>query len=233
MRLLRLRGAHGTARRPGRRPRGLVGERLLPAGNEAVREIVAAFEQKTGNQVELVHPPPDESSDKSKRRLRPGSRRTSCSAPSVPQMARWAYDDRLVDLSDAIGPVLDLFDADAIEVVNFADGKTGRTRSVRPADGPSLQPRPCLEQPAGARRLHPCRHPERVGGVLVVLVRPGAAGRAQGSGPGRHLGSRAVDVGRLRTPRSSYCSSSSPMSTTWLTRDGRSSGRRSRRSGRA
>jgi multiple sugar transport system substrate-binding protein len=40
--------------------------------------------------------------------------------------ARWAYDDRLVDLEDTIGPVLGLFDADAIEVSTLLDGKTGQ-----------------------------------------------------------------------------------------------------------
>ena len=40
--------------------------------------------------------------------------------------AQWAYEDRLVDLEDALGPVLDLFDADAIEVSTLLNGKTGR-----------------------------------------------------------------------------------------------------------
>ena len=44
--------------------------------------------------------------------------------------------------------------------------------------------------------LHPRRHPEGVGGVLVVLVRPGAAGGAQGHRPRRHLGRRPGHVGR-------------------------------------
>ena len=47
---------HGAARRRGRRPRGLVGEGRYPEEDEAVREIVAAFEQETGKQVELVLP---------------------------------------------------------------------------------------------------------------------------------------------------------------------------------
>ena len=51
---------------------------------------------------------------------------------------------------------------------------------LRAADGPRDQPRPRLEEPAGAGGLHPRRHPEGVGGVLVLLVRPGAAGRAPG-----------------------------------------------------
>ena len=48
--------------------------------------------------------------------------------------------------------------------------------------------------------LHPRRHPERVGGLLVVLVRPGAARRAAGHGPRGHLGHRTADVGQAATP---------------------------------
>ena len=42
------------------------------------------------------------------------------------RVARWAYEDRLVDLEGVLGPVLDLFDADTIEVSTLLDGKTGR-----------------------------------------------------------------------------------------------------------
>jgi multiple sugar transport system substrate-binding protein len=41
-------------------------------------------------------------------------------------VAEWAHQDRLVDLAGVLGPVLDLFDADAIEVSTLLDGKTGR-----------------------------------------------------------------------------------------------------------
>ena len=40
--------------------------------------------------------------------------------------AQWAYEDRLVDLADVLGPVLDLFDADTIDASTLLDGKTGR-----------------------------------------------------------------------------------------------------------
>ena len=40
--------------------------------------------------------------------------------------ARWAYDDQLVDLEGVLGPVLDLFDADIVEISTLLDGKTGR-----------------------------------------------------------------------------------------------------------
>jgi multiple sugar transport system substrate-binding protein len=40
-------------------------------------------------------------------------------------MPQWALDDRLVDLSDAIGPLSDLFDQDALEWAESRDTKTG------------------------------------------------------------------------------------------------------------
>ena len=56
------------------------------------------------------------------------SRPIFCSAPHDAErwVAPWAYEDRLVDLEGVLGPVLDLFDADAIEVSTLLDGKTGR-----------------------------------------------------------------------------------------------------------
>ena len=71
-------------------------------------------------------------------------------------------------------------------------------RPVRPADGPDQQLRPRLEEPVGARGLLARRHPQGVGAVLVVLVRPGPARGAPGIGPRRHLGHRPADVGRGR-----------------------------------
>ena len=89
-------------------------------------------------------------------------------------------------------------------------GKTGRRGLYALPMGADFQPRPCLEQPARARRLHPRRYSERMGGVLVFLVRPGAAGGAQGAGPRRHLGYRAAHVscGNRYGGRVSFSSSS-------------------------
>src|SRR4051794_14191598 len=39
---------------------------------------------------------------------------------------RWAYEGRLVDLSDALGPLATRFDRDAIEDATLLDGTTGR-----------------------------------------------------------------------------------------------------------
>ena len=39
---------------------------------------------------------------------------------------QWAYDGRLVDLTDAVGHFSDLFDPDALEAVTLLDATTGR-----------------------------------------------------------------------------------------------------------
>ena len=48
----------------GRRPRRLVGEGYYAEEDEALREIIAAFEQESGKQVELVLYPQEELPDK-------------------------------------------------------------------------------------------------------------------------------------------------------------------------
>jgi multiple sugar transport system substrate-binding protein len=96
-------------------------------GNEAVREIVAAFEQQTGKQVELVQLEEGEVTEQVESALQAGSPPDFLySVRMVTSAARWAYDDRLVDLEGVLGPVLDLFDTDTIEVSTLLDGKTGR-----------------------------------------------------------------------------------------------------------
>ena len=134
--------------------------------------------------------------------LAAGHRRISCSSTiSDRWLARWAYEDRLVELGGTLGPVLDLFDADALEVSTVLDGKTGRRGLYALPMGRGSNSRPCLEQPAGARGLHAREHPQGVGDVLVVLVRPGATGGTPGYGPRRCLGRGVADVGVGRRHR--------------------------------
>jgi multiple sugar transport system substrate-binding protein len=93
----------------------------------AVREIIAAFEQETGKEVELVQPAMDEMFDQANAALEAGSPPDFLySLISAQWTAKWAYDDRLTDLEGSLRPVLDLFDADAIEASTLLNGKTGR-----------------------------------------------------------------------------------------------------------
>jgi multiple sugar transport system substrate-binding protein len=98
---------------------------FYPQEDQAIREIIAAFEQKTGKQVELVRPAQDEL--RSQAALEAGQPPDFLfgTGPAGRWVAQWAYEDRLVDLEGVLAPVLVLFDADAIEASTLLDGKTG------------------------------------------------------------------------------------------------------------
>ena len=76
-----------------------------PRKTQAVREIIAAFEQTSGKQVALIFSPPKTSfRGRSRRRSRSASRPTLPSAFCLQYyIGQWAFEDRLVDLSDAVG----------------------------------------------------------------------------------------------------------------------------------
>jgi multiple sugar transport system substrate-binding protein len=100
---------------------------FYPQEDAAIQEIVAAFEQKTGKQVELVLHTQDEMFDKAQVAVEAGQPPDFLfGSAGEGGIAQWAYQDRLVDLEGTLGPVLNLFDADAIEVSTLLDGKTGK-----------------------------------------------------------------------------------------------------------
>src|SRR4029453_4238104 len=100
---------------------------FYPQEDEAVAEIVAAFEQETGKRVELVQYSSDQS-DKALADLETGHPPDFFFLPLFTErwLPKWAYQGRLVDLKGALGPVLDLFDSDMIEASTFLNGATGR-----------------------------------------------------------------------------------------------------------
>ena len=148
------------------------------------------------------------------------SRRTSSSAStSAPILREWAYEGRLVDLSDAVGPFADLFDKDALDRATLLDGTTGqRALYALPMGRTTMS---TSGEPARARRLHARRHPEGMGAVLVLLVRQGPAGGAQGAGPRRRLGHRPADVGRGRRHARPVLPVRGAYEADYVTRDGR------------
>ena len=75
--------------------------------NEAVREIIAAFEQETGKQVELDLPSYDDSQVKVQAAVEAGQPPDFLfgGGNTAYSFGQWAYEDRLVDLSDQILPV--------------------------------------------------------------------------------------------------------------------------------
>ena len=153
---------HGAARRTGRRPRGVVGRGTSREEDAAVREIIAAFEQKAGKQVELVLRPQEELAADLVAAVEAGRRSPDFvfSVVDTQHYEQWAYEGRLVDLSDAVGhfsrPV-----------------RSGRARARHPArrdDGPAwplpaadgvLRPtmstpgRACSSAPASPSRTSP------------------------------------------------------------------------------
>jgi multiple sugar transport system substrate-binding protein len=98
-----------------------------PREDAAVREIVAAFEQKTGKRVELVLRPQEEL---------PGDIGTALEQGRPPDFAfgndasesvpKWAFDDRLVDLSEVIGSFANIFDPEVLKSVDLVNGRTGQ-----------------------------------------------------------------------------------------------------------
>ena len=93
---------------------------------EALREIIAAFEQGSGKQVELAQPEESEL---------PGKIVAAFEAGKPPDfvfgvllqdyIGPWAFDDRLADLSEVVGGFTNLFDPDALAWVTWRDPKTG------------------------------------------------------------------------------------------------------------
>jgi multiple sugar transport system substrate-binding protein len=98
-----------------------------PEEDAAVRETIAAFEQRTGKQVEIAFYPIEELPAKADAAYRAGRPPDFAFSYDLPQtFSQWAFEDRLVDLTDAIGSFADMFDATAIADVRQVDGRTGR-----------------------------------------------------------------------------------------------------------
>jgi multiple sugar transport system substrate-binding protein len=98
-----------------------------PQEDEAVREIIAAFERDTGKRVDVTF---------YEERGFPAKIVAALEADQPPDfafglellfhIAEWAYEDQLADLERPLSPVLGLFDADAIEASMFFNHRTGR-----------------------------------------------------------------------------------------------------------
>jgi multiple sugar transport system substrate-binding protein len=94
--------------------------------DKAIREVVAAFEQETGKQVEVALVPMAE---------QPPHIEAAMEAGHPPDIAfgfwldtyvpKWALEDRLVDLSDTVGHFSDLFDPDQLDRAMLLNAKTG------------------------------------------------------------------------------------------------------------
>jgi multiple sugar transport system substrate-binding protein len=97
-----------------------------PQEDEAVSELVAAFEHETGTKVELV---PIQSGTEAEVKA-------AVAAGQPPDFLwglgglgdnadQWAYEDRLVDLADTLGPLQELFDPDLLDDATLLNRHTG------------------------------------------------------------------------------------------------------------
>jgi multiple sugar transport system substrate-binding protein len=98
---------------------------FYPQADEAVAEVVSAFEQESGKKVELIQPAQNEVFDKARAALDAGQPPDFLFGADV-SWERWAYDDQLAELEATLGSVLDLFDVDAVESAMLLNGRTGR-----------------------------------------------------------------------------------------------------------
>ena len=96
--------------------------------DEAVREIIAAFEQDTGKQVELVLPSRDDIPPKAQAAVEAGQPPDFLFGMGATNSyyGQWAFEDRLVELSDEIMPFASLFDPDALGFATLFNATTGR-----------------------------------------------------------------------------------------------------------
>jgi multiple sugar transport system substrate-binding protein len=94
---------------------------------DAIAEIIAAFEQGSGKQVELVLHPQAELPYKIVAALQAGRPPDFAFGYNLPEYgASWALRDRLVDLTDAIGTFSNLFDPEVLDQVTLLNGTTGQ-----------------------------------------------------------------------------------------------------------
>jgi multiple sugar transport system substrate-binding protein len=95
--------------------------------DEAVAEIIAAFEQESGKQVQLILSPQEELPGKIQTSLKAGTRPDfAFGLDASSYISQWAFDDRLVDLSDAIGSFTNMFDAEGLNSVTLVNGRSGQ-----------------------------------------------------------------------------------------------------------
>ncbi len=98
-----------------------------PGEDEALAEIIAAFEQETGKQVELVFYPLPELPGKVEAALETGQPPDfAFGLLLVSYVPKWALEDRLVDLSDAVGHFSDLFDPSQLDRAVLLNASTNQ-----------------------------------------------------------------------------------------------------------
>ena len=200
-----------------------------PEEDAAVQEIVAAFEQKTGKQVELVPVPTGRAAakDPGGARSRPAARlRLWGKAGSPTTLINGPLTIGSWTSPDAIGRFRTCSTRMCSRVPRCSTGAPGERACTRCrwAGSPTMS---MSGRTYWSGRASPLPTSPGLGGILVFLVRPGAACRTPSPGARRHLGRRAADVARRdrdRPSRSSSFSGPHPRLATarrWQSRRGR------------
>jgi multiple sugar transport system substrate-binding protein len=102
-------------------------EGFNPAQDQAVQEIVTAFESKTGKKVQLTFFPAGEALGTPAAAVQAGHPPDFLYGNDVSLVfPQWAHEGRLADLTDALGPLTALFDRDALEDATLFDTTIGR-----------------------------------------------------------------------------------------------------------
>ena len=94
---------------------------------DAIAEIIAAFEQGSGKQVELALFSQEDLPGKIEAAIEAGTPPDFAFGYNLPEYgASWALRDQLVDLTDAIGTFSNLFDPEVLDQVTLLNGTTGQ-----------------------------------------------------------------------------------------------------------
>ena len=117
----------GTARCRRRRLRRLVGEGILSAGQRGRRGHRRRLRAEDWQGCRDRLPAPEDSLEKVQAALEAGRPPDFLfGLVADTGLDQWAYEGRLVDLTDAVGPLASLFDADALDASTLLNGRTGK-----------------------------------------------------------------------------------------------------------
>jgi multiple sugar transport system substrate-binding protein len=102
-------------------------EGFYPGEDDAVREMMAAFEKKTGKIVELTFFNQDALPDRLRAALAAGAPPDFEFGTTTNRwMPEWAQEDRLVELSAPLGPLTEMIEPDALTWFTLPNRRTGR-----------------------------------------------------------------------------------------------------------
>ena len=172
--------------------------------DDALYAAIKKYEQKSGVKVELSQYAVQDMNAKSVAALDAGTVPDIAYSDTydVQTAGKWAFDGKLEDLSDVLAPMKDRFEAVALSTALPLQRQGQEEGLLRVPDQAADAPHPVLEGHAGPGGLQGKRHSRHLEGILVVLVRQGAARHPQGDRSAR-LWHRLPDGRGVRPIRSS------------------------------